>query len=135
MFRYPRAAALKPRPLNIAAPYGYNSLSNNYCFGSTPNVTPATWRRPQQECLRHLIVGRSSSTIAEAMRVSESTVRFDADRRQRGEPRRARRARRLYAFSRSPLSRAYRPFIGSISKGSSGSRLCENVGWVRILMG
>ena len=29
---------------------------------------------------------------------------------------------RTYAFSRSPLSRAFRLFIGPISKGSSGSR-------------
>ena len=32
-----------------------------------------------------------------------------------------------YAFSQSPLSRATRPFIASILKGSSGSRPCGNM--------
>jgi hypothetical protein len=31
-----------------------------------------------------------------------------------------------HAFSRSPLSRPYRPFAGPIFNGSNGSRLCEN---------
>ena len=32
----------------------------------------------EQECLRHLVVGRSTSRIAQAMAVSEATVRFHA---------------------------------------------------------
>ena len=40
----------------------------------------------------------------------------------------------LEAIGLSPLSRASRPFIGPILKVGSGSRLCENVGWVRIPM-
>ena len=38
-----------------------------------PELTKREW-----ECLRHLISGRSNSSVAKAMRVSEATVRFHA---------------------------------------------------------
>src|SRR5208282_5816949 len=41
---------------------------------------------------------------------------------------------RTYVFTRRPLSLAFRPFIASNLKVAFGSRLCENVDWVRILV-
>jgi len=41
-------------------------------------LPPPELTKREQECLRHLIAGRSTSKIAEAMAVSEATVRFHA---------------------------------------------------------
>ena len=41
-------------------------------------LPPPELTKREQECLRHLVAGRSTSRVAEAMAVSEATVRFHA---------------------------------------------------------
>jgi DNA-binding CsgD family transcriptional regulator len=41
-------------------------------------LPPPELTKREQECLRHLVAGRSTSRIAEAMALSEATVRFHA---------------------------------------------------------
>ena len=41
-------------------------------------LPPPELTKREQECLRHLVAGRSTSSVAKAMAVSEATVRFHA---------------------------------------------------------
>ena len=102
-------------------------------------LPPPELTKREQECLRHLVAGRSTSSVAKAMAVSEATVRFHAAnlRPKTGAANRAELTALAVSLGLSPkLGPAGHPateadFSASISLRGITTLLCEKVCYPR----